>query len=106
MNIQQPTLVVSGNHDVIVYTVNSLYLVQNMRITRTLSLKQIGVTRLSLGIEHFDDGILEANGRAHLSPEIYQAYAWAREVDFPQINVDLIAGMLGETEEKVPTRKG
>jgi pimeloyl-ACP methyl ester carboxylesterase len=29
-NIKQPTLVVSGNHDVIVYTVNSLYLVQNM----------------------------------------------------------------------------
>lgn len=28
--IKQPTLVVSGNHDVIVYTVNSLYLVQNM----------------------------------------------------------------------------
>jgi pimeloyl-ACP methyl ester carboxylesterase len=30
MNIRQPTLVVSGNHDVIVYTVNSLYLAQNM----------------------------------------------------------------------------
>jgi pimeloyl-ACP methyl ester carboxylesterase len=29
-NIKQPTFVVSGNHDVIVYTVNSLYLVQNM----------------------------------------------------------------------------
>ena len=29
-NIKQPVLVVSGNHDVIVYTVNSLYLVQNM----------------------------------------------------------------------------
>lgn len=29
-NIKQPTLVVSGNHDVIIYTVNSLYLVQNM----------------------------------------------------------------------------
>jgi pimeloyl-ACP methyl ester carboxylesterase len=29
-NIKQPTLVVSGTHDVIVYTVNSLYLVQNM----------------------------------------------------------------------------
>ena len=28
------------------------------------------------------------------------AYAWAREVDFPQINIDLIAGMIGETEEK------
>jgi len=64
------------------------------------ALKEIGVTRLSLGIEHFDDQILEANGRAHLSPEIYRAYAWAREVDFPQINIDLIAGMVGETEEK------
>src|SRR6266478_1909475 len=29
-NITQPALVVNGNHDVIVYTVNSLYLVQNM----------------------------------------------------------------------------
>jgi pimeloyl-ACP methyl ester carboxylesterase len=29
-NIKQPTLVVSGNHDIIIYTVNSLYLVQNM----------------------------------------------------------------------------
>ncbi|HEU4477937.1 MAG TPA: radical SAM protein, partial [Pyrinomonadaceae bacterium] len=64
------------------------------------ALKAIGVTRLSLGIEHFDDEILAANGRAHLSPEIYRAYQWAREVDFPQINVDLIAGMIGETEEK------
>lgn len=64
------------------------------------ALKEIGVTRLSLGIEHFDDEILEANGRAHLSPEIYRAYEWARSVDFPQINIDLISGMMGETEEK------
>ncbi len=64
------------------------------------TLKEIGVTRLSLGLEHFDDEILAANGRAHLSPEIYRAYQWAREVDFPQINIDLIAGMMGETEEK------
>lgn len=64
------------------------------------TLKDIGVTRLSLGIEHFDDEILAANGRAHLSPEIYRAYEWARAVDFPQINVDLITGMVGETEEK------
>jgi oxygen-independent coproporphyrinogen III oxidase len=62
-------------------------------------LKQIGVTRLSLGVEHFNDDILEANGRAHLSPEIYRSYELARQVDFPQINIDLIAGMMGESEE-------
>jgi len=68
--------------------------------TKLETLKAIGVTRLSLGIEHFDDEILAANGRAHLSPEIYRAYQWAREVDFPQVNIDLIAGMMGETEDK------
>jgi oxygen-independent coproporphyrinogen III oxidase len=70
-----------------------------LRKSKLETLKEIGVTRLSLGIEHFDDRILEANGRAHLSPEIYQAYSWAREVDFPQINIDLIAGMSGESED-------
>jgi oxygen-independent coproporphyrinogen-3 oxidase len=64
------------------------------------TLKEIGVTRLSLGVEHFDDAILKANGRAHLSPEIYRAYEWARAVDFEQINIDLIAGMVGESEER------
>jgi oxygen-independent coproporphyrinogen-3 oxidase len=62
------------------------------------TLKELGVTRLSLGIEHFNDDLLEANGRAHLSAEVYQAYGWAREVDFPQINIDLIAGMMGESD--------
>jgi len=71
-----------------------------LRKSKLETLKAIGVTRLSLGIEHFNDDILEANGRAHLSPEIYRAYDWAREVDFPQINIDLIAGMMGESEEK------
>ncbi len=64
------------------------------------ALRELGVTRLSLGIEHFDDHILEVNGRAHRSKEIARAYAYAREVGFPQINIDLIAGMVEETEEK------
>jgi oxygen-independent coproporphyrinogen-3 oxidase len=57
------------------------------------------VTRLSLGVENFDDQILELNGRALRSPEIGRAYAYARSLGFPQINIDLIAGMLGETDE-------
>jgi oxygen-independent coproporphyrinogen III oxidase len=64
------------------------------------TIKKIGVTRLSLGVEHFDDEVLTINGRAHKSPEIFQAWQWIREVGFPQVNIDLIAGMLGETEDK------
>ena len=63
------------------------------------AIRRMGVTRLSLGVENFDDRILEINGRAHRSPEIGQAYRAARALDFAQINIDLIAGMLGETEE-------
>jgi oxygen-independent coproporphyrinogen III oxidase len=71
-----------------------------LRKSKLETLKQIGVTRLSLGVEHFDDDILAANGRAHLSAEVYRAYEWAREVNFAQINIDLIAGMMGETDER------
>ena len=67
--------------------------------TKLRAIRGIGVTRLSLGIENFDDRILELNGRAHRSPEVFRAYEYARSLDFPQINIDLIAGMLGETEE-------
>jgi oxygen-independent coproporphyrinogen-3 oxidase len=62
------------------------------------AIREMGVTRLSLGVENFNDRILEINGRAHRSPEIGRAYDAARALAFPQINIDLIAGMLGETD--------
>ena len=63
------------------------------------TIRELGVTRLSLGVENFSDHILDINGRAHRSREIRRAYDYARELDFPQINIDLIAGMVEETEE-------
>ena len=62
------------------------------------AIRELGVTRLSLGVENFDDRILEINGRAHRAPEIGRSYEYARSIGFPQINIDLIAGMLGETD--------
>jgi oxygen-independent coproporphyrinogen-3 oxidase len=67
--------------------------------SKLAAIRGMGVTRLSLGIENFDDRVLELNGRAHRSPEIVRSYDAARALDFPQINIDLIAGMLGETED-------
>ena len=68
--------------------------------SKLAAIREMGVTRLSLGVEHFDDQMLEINGRAHRSAEIFRAYAFARSVGFPQINIDLIAGMLGESDDK------
>lgn len=61
------------------------------------AIKGIGVTRLSLGIENLNDEILKENGRAHVSKEVYRVLPWIRERGFDQLNVDLIAGMVGDT---------
>lgn len=61
------------------------------------ALRELGVTRLSLGVENFSDAILEENGRAHLSKEINRAWEWITKAGFPNVNIDLISGMVGET---------
>ena len=61
------------------------------------ALRTLGMTRISLGVENFSDEVLEANGRAHLSAEILRAWDWIQAAGFPSTNVDLIAGMVGET---------
>lgn len=63
------------------------------------TLKELGVTRLSLGIENFSDSVLEENGRAHLSKEVYRAWEWIEAANFDNVNIDLISGMVGETWE-------
>ena len=67
--------------------------------TKVKTLKELGVTRLSLGIENFADDVLKENGRAHLSAEIYKCWDWIQEADFANVNIDLISGMVGETWE-------
>ena len=55
----------------------------------------MGITRLSLGIENFEDHILEINGRPLYSNTQIRI---RRPIGF-QINVDLIAGMLERPRE-------
>ena len=61
------------------------------------TLRELGVTRLSLGIENFSDAVLAENGRAHLSGEVYKSWDWISAAGFPNVNIDLISGMVGET---------
>ncbi len=61
------------------------------------TLKELGVTRLSLGVENFGDAVLSENGRAHLSGEVYKSWKWIQDAQFANVNIDLISGMVGET---------
>lgn len=65
--------------------------------SKVQTLRELGITRLSLGIENFNDAILEENGRAHLSKEVFKAWEWITAANFPNVNIDLISGMVGET---------
>lgn len=64
-------------------------------------LRRLGVTRLSLGAQTFDDDLLCRNGRVHLRADIERAYASIRDVGFDVVNVDLMVGLPGESDRSL-----
>lgn len=60
-------------------------------------LKRLGVTRISINPQTIHDETLKAIGRAHSYEQFKRAYEMARTVDFQSVNVDLIAGLPGES---------
>lgn len=64
------------------------------------SLKQIGVNRMSVGIQSFDDDDLRYLGRRHDSIHAMQVLEDLKHTDFEKITLDLIYGMPTLTEEK------
>ena len=66
---------------------------------KVATLREIGVTRLSMGVQTMDDELLHKNGRSHSSEWVYKAVGWARENAFPVINLDLMSGVIDETPE-------
>ena len=61
------------------------------------AMREMGVTRLSMGVQTFDDELLKKNGRSHGSHQVYKALELARQNDFPVINIDLMSGIVDET---------
>ena len=55
--------------------------------------KSIGATRLSIGVQSLDDGLLKMLGRRHSAYEALAAHSAAREAGFDKVNLDLIYGL-------------
>lgn len=62
-------------------------------------IKQYGATRISINPQTFSDGVLQNIGRRHTAADIVSCYQTARAVGFDNINMDLIAGLPGDTVE-------
>lgn len=63
------------------------------------TLRELGVTRLSIGVQSFNDALLDRNGRSHGVEHAFRAVDMARANKFPVINIDLMSGMIDETPE-------
>ena len=64
-------------------------------------LKRHGITRISINPQSMQQKTLDAIGRKHTVEEIYETFHLAREIGFDNINMDLIAGLPGETNEEM-----
>ncbi len=61
-------------------------------------LKEVGINRLSIGVQSFDDDILKFLNRAHSSSEALQCLDLARHVGFNNISIDLIYAIPGQDD--------
>jgi oxygen-independent coproporphyrinogen-3 oxidase len=62
-------------------------------------LRDQGVNRISLGVQSFDDRILERLGRIHSRQAVFDSFDLLRRVGFDNINLDLMFGIPGQTLE-------
>lgn len=60
-------------------------------------LREAGVDRVSINPQSMEDTVLAAIGRRHTAEDVLRAYADARAIGFRMINMDVIAGLAGDT---------
>lgn len=63
------------------------------------AIKESPADRISINPQTFSDKVLANIGRRHTSAQTEKAYFLAREIGFGNINMDLIAGLPGDTPE-------
>jgi oxygen-independent coproporphyrinogen-3 oxidase len=62
-------------------------------------LKELGVTRLSFGVESLNSDVLRSHNRRCTLDLYAQTYRLASDIGFPKINIDIMSGLPGETWE-------
>ena len=61
--------------------------------------RNVGINRLSLGLQSTDAEELKLLGRIHSYEEFLKSYEWARKAGFSNINIDLMFAIPGQTGE-------
>ncbi len=61
-------------------------------------LKQIGVSRISLGVQSFRDTLLDKLGRQHTRSQVFKAIDMVQSAEFQSFNLDLIFAIPGQDQ--------
>ena len=72
----------------------------SVRADKLAALKEIGVTRVSMGVQSFDDVTLDALGRRHSPKQIMEAWELIEAAGFASRNLDLIFAIPGQDEQR------
>jgi oxygen-independent coproporphyrinogen-3 oxidase len=72
----------------------------SVRADKLAALKEIGVTRVSMGVQSFDDLTLDALGRRHSPKQIMEAWELIEAAGFASRNLDLIFAIPGQDEQR------
>jgi oxygen-independent coproporphyrinogen-3 oxidase len=72
----------------------------SVRADKLAALKEIGVTRISMGVQSFDDATLDALGRRHSPKQIMEAWELIEAAGFASRNLDLIFAIPGQDEKR------
>jgi len=72
----------------------------SVRADKLAALREVGVTRVSMGIQSFDEATLEALGRRHSVRQVRDAWELVRAAGFESINLDLIFAVPGQDEAR------
>jgi oxygen-independent coproporphyrinogen-3 oxidase len=62
-------------------------------------LKNAGVNRLSIGVQSFNDDLLQRIGRVHRKEDVFRTILQAEQVGFENLSIDLMYGLPGQTLE-------
>ena len=63
-------------------------------------LRQLGVNRISMGVQSWDEGLLQVLGRVHNAAQAQRSYAILREAGFDNVNLDLMFAVPTQTRDQ------
>ena len=104
LNIAQLELLLRGFHETLDLSQRVEWTIEanpgSVSARKAALLKKFGVNRISLGVQSWDEELLKLLGREHNAEQAEESFRILRDAGFENINVDLMFGLPGQTDDQ------